>query len=110
MKTTLVLLTCLFALNSEARSISPLQREAVRYVIEDSQGAFGGEYFTEFLQESKVLTKKELKFFPEVLVHEGFKYVKVEIDDCIYDVVIVVIAPQGNAVSALYIDTSERRD
>lgn len=110
MKTTLLLLACLFALNAQARTISPLQREAVRYVIEDSQGAFGGEFFRDFLKESKVLSKKELQYFPEVIVHEGFKYVKVEIDDCVYDVVIVVISPDGKAVSGLYIDYSERRD
>ncbi len=110
MKAVILLLACLFALNSQAQSVSPLQREAVRFVIEDSQGAFGGDFFKEFLKESKVLSKRELKYFPEVIVHEGFSYVKVEIDDCVYDIVIVVVDPKGHAVSGLYIDYSERRD
>lgn len=110
MKAIILLIACLFALNVQAEAVSPLQREAVRFVIEDSQGAFGGDFFVDFLKESKVLTKKELKYFPEVIVHEGFKYVKVNIDDCVYDVVIVVVAANGKAVSALYIDYSERRD
>jgi hypothetical protein len=110
MKSIILLLTCLFAMNIQAGAVSPLQREAVRYVIQDSQGAFGGEYFKDFLMESKVLTKTELRYFPEVIVHEGFKYVKVTIDDCVYDVVIVVVGPDGKAISGLYIDYSERRN
>ncbi len=110
MKSIILLLACLFALNTQAGTVSPLQREAVRYVIEDSQGAFGGEYFKAFLMESKVLSQKDLRDFPEVIPHEGFHYVQVNIDDCVYDVVIVIVDPNGKAVNGLYIDYSERRN
>ncbi len=109
MKAALLILACLFALNSQASpDFSPLQREAVRFVIAESGERADSERFVEFLRLSKVMTKKELKRFPEVLVHKDYQYVLIQLNDCVYEVVIVVVDPDGKAVSSLYIDFSER--
>ncbi len=109
MKAVLLLLACLFALNTQAApEFSPLQREAVRFMIEESGERADSERFVEFLRLSKVMTKKELKRFPEVLVHKEYSYVLIKLDDSVYDVVIVVIDPQGSGVSSLYVDFSDR--
>lgn len=109
MKAFLILLVCLFALGTQAApSFDPLQREAVRFLIEDSGGHLDGEEFVSYLRSSHLLTKKELRNFPEVMAHPGYHYVEIFIDDCVYDVAIVVIDPEGEALNALYIDFSER--
>lgn len=109
MKALIVVLTCLLSLGAlAAPEFNPLQREAVRFMIEDSGGRADSAEFVEYLRMSHVLTKKELKRFPEVLAHKGYHYVQVTIDDCVYDVVIIVIDPDGKALNALYIDLSER--
>lgn len=109
MKAIFALLTILFSLSAfSAPEFSPLQREAVRFMIEDSGGRADGSEFVEYLRLSHVLTKKELKRFPELIPHKGFNYVQISIDDCVYDVAIVVVDPDGHAVNTLYIDFSER--
>jgi hypothetical protein len=109
MKAALLLLACLFALNTQASpDFSPLQREAVRFMIEESGERSDSENFVEYLRLSKVMTRKELKRFPEVLVHKDYHYVLIKLDDCVYDVVIVVVDPDGKAVSSLYVDFSDR--
>lgn len=109
MKALFVVLTCLLSLGAlAAPDFSPLQREAVKFMIEDSGGRADGSEFVDYLRMSHLLTKKELKRFPEVVAHKGYHYVQVTIDDCVYDVVIVIIDPDGKAVNALYIDFSER--
>lgn len=109
MKAIILILACLFALNSQAGAeFSPLQREAVRFMVEESGERTDTERFVEFLRLSKVMTKKELKRFPEVTVHKDYSYVLIQLDDCVYDVVIVVVDPDGKGVSSLYIDFSER--
>lgn len=109
MKAVILILACLFALNLQAApDFSPLQREAVRFMIAESGERADSENFVEFLCLSKVLTKKELKRFPEVMVHKNYSYVLIQLDDCVYDVVIVVLDPMGKAVSSLYIDFSDR--
>lgn len=109
MKAAILLLACLFALNIQAGTdFSPLQREAVRFVIAESGERADSEKFVEYLKLSKVMTKKEMKRFPEVLAHKDYSYVLIKLDDCVYDVVIVVIDPQGKGVSSLYVDFSDR--
>lgn len=109
MKAIFILLACIFALNSQAApEFSPLQREAVRFIVEESGERTDTERFVELLRLSKVMTKKELNRFPEVLVHKDYHYVLVQIDDCVYDVVIVVVDKDGKGVSGLYIDFNER--
>lgn len=109
MKAMIVLLFCLFSHGAiSAPEFSPLQREAVRFMIEDSGGRADTEEFVDYLRLSHVLTKKELKRFPEVIAHPGYHYVQITLDDCVYDLAIVVIDPDGKAVNALYIDFSER--
>jgi hypothetical protein len=108
MKTFILLIACLFSLELMAETqFSPIQREAVRYVIEDSQGHFDGEMFVEFLRSSHILTKKELKKFPEVIAHPDYEYVLVHIDDCVDDMAIVIVDKNGEALNALYIDSRE---
>lgn len=109
MRFIMFLLSCLLSFSLYARTqFSPVQREAVRFLIEESQGHFDGEMFVDFLKLSKVLTKKELKRFPEVIVHPGYSYVLVNVDDCVYDVAIIVVDKEIQAVSSLYIDFDER--
>ncbi len=109
MKAALLILACLFALNTQASpNFSPLQREAVRFMIEESGERADSEKFVEYLRLSKVMTKKQLKRFPEVLVHKDYQYVLIQTDDSVYEVVIVVVDPKGKAVSSLYVDFSER--
>ena len=109
MKNLILLLACLFSFNTLATpSYSPLQREAVRFLIEDSHGMYERPDFLELLRSSRLLTHRDLEEFPEVIVHRGYFYVEVDIDDCVYDVAIVVLDPQGQGISSLYIDFSER--
>lgn len=109
MKQLIVLIACLFSLGAlAAPEFSPLQREAVRFMIEDSGGRADTEDFVNYLRMSHLLTKKELKRFPEVIPHKGFQYVQITLDDCVYDLAIVVIDPDGKALNTLYIDFSER--
>lgn len=109
MKAIILLLACVFALNLQAApDFSPLQREAVRFMIEESGERADSERFVGLLRLSKVLTKKELKRFPEVLVHKNYQYVLIKIEDQVYDLAIVVIDPQGKGVSSLYIDFRNR--
>lgn len=109
MKALIVVLTCLLSFGAlAAPEFSPLQREAVRFMIEDSGGRVDTQEFVDYLRMSHLLTKKELKRFPEVIAHKGFSYVQITLDDCVYDLAIVVIDPDGHALNALYIDFSER--
>jgi hypothetical protein len=109
MKQLILILTCFFSLSAlAAPQFSPLQREAVRFMIEDSGGRADTQDFVGYLKMSHLLTKNELKRFPEVIAHKGFQYVQITLDDCVYDLAIVVINPDGKAINALYIDFSER--
>ncbi len=108
MKAVFFTLSLLLSLSAFAQSFSPLQKKAVKFMIEESHGLVANDIYEDYLQLSRVLTKKELKKFPEIMPHDGFKYVLVEIGDCVYDVAIVVIDPTGEPLSTLYIDFSER--
>lgn len=109
MKALLLLLALLFSAQTMAGAdFSPLQRTAVKFLIEDSRGQYQGEDFVTFLRSSHLLTKKELKQFPEVIPQKGYSYVEVFLDDCVYDVAIVVIDEEGEALNTLYIDFSDR--
>lgn len=109
MKAFLILMTLLLALPAMAETnFSPVQRVAVKYLIEESEGHFDSGMFVDFLRLSKVLTKKELKRFPEIIAHKGFHYVLVNVDDAVYDIAIVVVSDDHEPVNALYIDFSER--
>ncbi len=109
MKALIILLACLFSLQTMAAAdFSPLQRTAVKFMIEDSRGQYKGEDFVTFLKDSHLLTKKELKKYPEVIAEKGYSYVEISLDDCVYDVAIVVIDAEGEALNALYIDFSDR--
>lgn len=105
MKALLTLIFCLFCLNTfAAPDFSPLQREAVRFLIEDGGGRVRGSEFVAHLRMSHLLTKKELKRFPEVIPHKGYQYVQITLKNRAHDLVIVVIDPDGKAVNALYLD------
>lgn len=109
MKALIVVLTALLSFGAfAAPDFNPLKREAVRFMIEDSGGRADSADFVKYLRMSHVLTKKELKRFPELIAHKGYQYVQITIEDCVYDVVVVVIDPDGKALNALYIDFSER--
>jgi hypothetical protein len=109
MKSLLLLIAFLFTLNLQAApEFNPIQREAVRFVIAESGSRADSEMFLDYLKMSKVMTPKEMKRFPEVLVHKNYQYVLINLDDCVYDVVIVVVDHDGKAVSSLYIDFSDR--
>jgi hypothetical protein len=109
MKAFILILACLFSLDLLAETqFSPLQREAVRFMIEDSGGRADTDDFVSYLRMSHLLTKKELKRFPELIEYKGFEYVQITLDDCVYDLAIVVINPKGKAVNTLYIDFSDR--
>lgn len=109
MKALMILLTLLFAVPALAETnFSPVQRVAVKYLIEESEGHFDSDMFVDFLRLSKVLTRKELKRFPEIIAHQGFHYVLVNVDDSVYDIAIVVVDKDHEPVNALYIDFSER--
>ncbi len=109
MKALILLLACFISLQTMAEAnFSPLQRTAVKFLIEDSRGQYSGEDFVTFLRGSHLLTKKELKKYPEVNVQKGYAYVEVSLDDCVYDVAIVVVDEEGEALNTLYIDFSDR--
>lgn len=109
MKAVIFTLIALFSLSALANpAYTPVQREAVRFMIEDSQGHYDSSSFADFLKSSHLLTKKDMKNFPELVPHAGYSYVEIWVDDCVYDVAVVVIGPDGKAVNTLYIDFSER--
>ena len=109
MKALILLLACLFSLQTMAATdFSPLQRTAVKFLIVDSRGQYQSEDFMAFLRNSHLLTRKELKKFPEIIVQKGYAYVEVSLHDNVYDVAIVVIDEEGEALNSLYIDFNVR--
>lgn len=105
MKQLIILLACLFSLSAVASpDFSPLQREAVRFMIEDSGARADTGDFVRYLKMSHLLTRNELKRFPEVIVRKGFQYVQITLDDCVYDLAIIVINPDAKAINALYLE------
>ena len=110
MKTFLSLLIILTgAVVIAAPTRHQLKVTAANTVIADSAGHFTQDSRQDFIDGSRVLTINGMhRFYPALTVEAGRVYVEVMIDDCVYDIALVAIDPNGaKAPSVSYVDLSD---